>query len=315
MPPNLLIILLFLAISLVGAGVVLAVRDYLITRRQAINERLGLPETFLRKRLDAPETPVGSSPMDAKMRRSDWFEQLVLGSGLPLSPEAAFLLSLLLGLVLGGSLFLWKENFALAACGMAAGMLLVILYLVLRRNSRRRAFQLQLPDAVSLLSRSVHAGESLEQGLRLVAQHTEDPLASELRQCNMQFDMGLSVEAAMRGLTRRVPLAEMQLLASTLVVQHRAGGHLASTLDTLVRVLRDRLSFQRHFHSATAVARLSVIVIGLGGPLIAMAMWTWQPQYLRLLTSSFEGRTLLLIAGILYLVGSIWALRLLRTNY
>jgi tight adherence protein B len=131
----------------------------------------------------------------------------------------------------------------------------------------------------------------------------------------MQFDMGLSVEATMRALTRRVPLTEMQILASTLIVQRRAGGHLAETLETLVRVLRDRLNFQRHFRATTAAARLSAFLIGFGGPLIAIALWTWQPQYLQSLTSSPQGRTLLLIAVILYLVGLVWALRLLRAKY
>jgi tight adherence protein B len=234
---------------------------------------------------------------------------------LPLSPEAAFLLSLLVGCLLGGILFLWREQLVLAACGMGIGMVVVMLYLVVLRNRRSRAFLEQLPEAVSLLSRSVHAGESLEQAMRTVAQHTADPLAGEFRQCAMQFDMGLSVESTMRALIRRVPLAEMQILASTLIVQRRAGGHLAETLDTLVRVIRDRLNYQRHFRATTAAARLSALLIGIGGPLIAVAIWTWQPQYLRLLTSSPEGRTLLVIAFVLYLVGLVWALRLLRPKY
>jgi tight adherence protein B len=224
-------------------------------------------------------------------------------------------LSLLMGIIVGGILFLWREQLVLAACGMALGMMVVMLFLVIQRNRRSRAFLEQLPEAVALLSRSVHAGESLEQGMRTVAEHAANPLAGEFRQCAMQFDMGLSVEATMRALTRRVPLAEMQILASTLIVQRRAGGHLAETLETLVRVLRDRLNYQRHFRATTAAARLSAFVIGFGGPLIALGMWTWQPQYLRLLTSSPEGRWLLLIACILYLVGLVWALRLLRPKY
>lgn len=310
MPPSILIILLFFAISLVGAALALAVRDYLVTRRKLINERLALPDPSPIARRREPRAPAG-----APAPQGDWFERLVLTSGLPLSTEAAFLLSLLVGAILGGVLLLWREDWVLAACGMVIGVFTVILYMVIQRNRRARAFLEQLPEAVSLLSRSVHAGESLEQAMRTVAQHTPAPLAGEFRQCAMQFDMGLSVETAMRALTRRVPLAEMQILASTLIVQRRAGGHLAETLETLVRVIRDRLNYQRHFRATTAAARLSALLIGIGGPLVAFAIWTWQPQYLRLLTSSTEGRSLLTIAFILYLVGLLWAVRLLRPKY
>ena len=70
----------------------------------------------------------------------------------------------------------------------------------------------------------------------------------------------------MRALTRRVDMVEVQLLASTLVVQRRAGGDLPEAMESLARVVRDRLNYQRQFRAATAAGRLSTILIALVGP-------------------------------------------------
>jgi tight adherence protein B len=295
--------------------------NVLSVRRGAIARRLATSDS---PSWDLPLRPPVASLRSAastsvRHQIDDWFEKLVAESGLAWPTETVLLMALASGLLAGGLLFLWRDNPLIAAAGAVLGITMVIVAVALGRARRHRKMREQLPDAISLLSRGVQAGESLEQALQLVGDHADRPVADEFQNCAWQLDMGLSIEATMRALTRRVPIVEVQILASTLVVQRRTGGDLPSALESLSQVIRDRLNYYRQFRVATASARLSSILIASAGPAMAVGMWTFQPDYLKHLLETPQGREMTLrlatIAGVLYVLGVVWAFRLLRANY
>jgi tight adherence protein B len=168
---------------------------------------------------------------------------------------------------------------------------------------------------MEILARAVRAGETLDQAIALVGATVEEPLRSEFIRCSKHLDMGLSMDASIRSLTRRAPLPETRILAATLMVQRRAGGSLPITLERLARVVRDRLSYQRQFRAATAAGRMSMIIILLAGPLVMAYMWFWQREYIQNFITSPQGHFLLVVAVILQIIGSLWVLSLIRADY
>ena len=99
-------------------------------------------------------------------------------------------------------------------------------------------------------------------------------------------------------------------------MQRRTGGDLPTALQSLARVIRDRLNYYRQFRAATAAARLSSILIGLTGPAIAVGMWMLQPEYLRHFLEQPGGPQtvlrLIIVATCLYVLGIVWIVKLLR---
>jgi tight adherence protein B len=127
--------------------------------------------------------------------------------------------------------------------------------------------------------------------------------------------MGLSMDSAMRALTYRAPLPEVRILAATLTVQRHAGGNLPITLERLVRVIRDRISYRRQFRATTAAGRISTIMIALAGPLVFAYLFIWQRDYLREFLELPQGQMLLVLAIVLQVIGLLWIYRLLSTDY
>ena len=225
------------------------------------------------------------------------------------------LMAVAAGLVLCGVLLLWRDDFLAAAIGLAAGIAMVVLYFLWKRSQRRVAIQEQLPDVMELLSRAVKAGESIDQAMTLVGNTTQAPLGPEFRRCARQLELGLSVSAAMRSLVRRAPLPEMRILASTLIMQRRTGGNLSLMLDRLSNVIRDRINFHRSFKAATGAGRVSTMMIGAAGPLVAAYMLIWQREYFDTFFESFGGRVLLGTAVGLQVIGLVWIYKLLKSDY
>ena len=313
-----LVLLVFLGLASIAAAVGLLLRDLLFRRRTRLDRRLGTPtetEEFNLQTATAT-TAVDTTPTRNPIRIiTRWFVRLVNDSGVDMPPEAAQLLLVLTGLLVGGGLFIWNSNLLAALLGMIAGMLIPLLWLLYRRSVRLRTIQEQLPNALDLLVRAVRAGESLDQAIELVGTEVPDPLGSEFRRCAAQLHMGLSLHAAVRLLSQRISLMEIRIFATTVMVHRQAGGNLALTLERVAEVVRDRLSYRRRFRAATAGGRFAAMLIATLGVAAFLFMMIWQPDYLNAFFEQPLGWVLLLTAVALQVVGLLIVAALLRVDY
>jgi tight adherence protein B len=313
-PKVFLLVVSFLIASFLGAAVAIAIRGLFQRRRSFLQQQLAEAESA------GPQLELSLEPDFAEnpgplARFEGWFYRLIGETGIGFAPDAAMLMAVACGLVVCGVLLLWRDDFLAAAVGLVAGILMVIMYFVYRRGRRRAEIQDQLPDVMDLLSRAVRAGESLDQAMTLVGSSTSQPLGPEFQRCARQLEMGLSVNAAMRSLVRRMPLPEIRIMASTLVMQRRTGGSLSVMLDRLSRVVRDRINYHRQFRAATGAGRISTIMIGAAGPLVAIYMLTFQRDYFNRFFETYGGNVMLATAIALQVIGLVWIYSLLRSDY
>lgn len=303
----------FAAIALGTAAVLQVLREVVAGRQAFMAQRLGGGAVEIPPdELVAPLLPPrGNGPVGQFDR---WFDRLVLETGTQLSSATAFLVMIAAGLVLGGLLFLWQDNLLLAGGGLAIGMLLAAITFVLLRRWRLQTIDNQLPEVLDLIARAVRAGETLDQGIAIVSSSTLEPTATELRYCLQQLQLGLSVEAALRSLTQRVPSPELRLFAAALVVQRRAGGSLATTLERFARAMRERHAYRRQLKSATASARWSTAVIVAASLGMMIYLFGWQSDYVNAFLESRMGWSALAIAVALQIIGILWVLSLTKAE-
>ena len=313
MNESLVILLVFAALTLGGAAIIMIVRDLFVPSAAGGSGAASASAAPLRlRRLRTLQDPSQAPSMVGRF--DAWFHNLVLESGLDWSMTTAVLLLLMVGLLLGGALFVWFEAPLPATIGMFVGMGLVLAYMLTVRSRRINLLQDQLPPALEMLSRAVHAGESLEQAVRLVGQKSPEPLAIEFRRCSNQLEMGLSLAAVMRSLVKRLKLLDVQIFTTTLTVHRQAGGNLAETLERLAAVIRDRLNARRQLRATTASGRLSATFLLVLGPAVFAYMFFVQRDYISSLLTTSMGQSMLILAVVLELVGLIWIMRMVRDD-
>ncbi len=307
--PQVLGFVVFLLIALGVTAVGLLLRDMaaLVLRRDGRRSTITLRSTP--DYLSAERSPGLIASLDQQIY------QLVQQSGLGWSGWSLLMLMACSALGAGGSVFFLTEDPLAGWFATIPGMLLPLPFVIIHRNRRMRKMQQQLPDALDLLSRAVSAGESLEQAIELVADKTASPLGYEFKHCAKQLDLGLSVPASVRAMARRVPLTEMKIFSATLSVYRQTGGHLASTLQRLATVIRDRLTYRRQLRATTAAGRFSATVVAMIGPILFTYMMLFQSEYFSKLISISIGQYLLATAVILELIGIFWITRLLRQQW
>lgn len=255
-------------------------------------------------------------PADSILGKIDQsFDRLVLENGSDLTPFTTFLLLVMCGLAIGGTIFIYSDQPIAGIAGMIFGMVAILFILHFRRKKRMQTIQEELPEMIDLLARSTHAGASLEQAIAIVGEETKGPLSFEFRRCARQLDMNLSVPAVMKSLSNRIQLIDLRILTSALMLYRKTGGNLPANLERMSGVIRDRINYRRQMKASTGAGRASAILMTVIAPVAFVILLVVFPDHVSNLYSDPMGNILLLIAIALEVIGILWVSALLRTEY
>jgi len=78
------------------------------------------------------------------------------------------------------------------------------------------------------------AGLSLRQALARAARDAPEPCREELRRAVDELALGSRLESALEGLVARVPVHDLRIMVTAILVQRRTGGNLALRLGGAV---------------------------------------------------------------------------------
>ena len=232
------------------------------------------PEVVLRLlRRQRESTEFGRIPL---LRH---WPSLVRQAGLNAKPEhvialislAIIALTLLLSSIMGWPL---ATVFALTLGGM-----LPVGMLHLRRARRRAALSKQLPDAIDLMVQSLRAGHPINPAFNMIAQEMPDPIAGELGVVADAISYGDDLATAIDEMARRIGLEDFNYLAVAITIQHSTGGNLATVLESLSRVIRDRFAMERKIKALSAEGRITAIVVSIVPIALAGFLHLSTPSY------------------------------------
>ncbi len=178
-------------------------------------------------------------------------------------------------------------------------------WLMLRRRGRFRKFARQLPEALELISRALRAGHSLASGLSLVADEMRDPIAKEFRRVFEETNLGIALDQALDNLTDRMPNMDLRFFSTAIILQRQTGGDLAEILDKIGYLVRERFKIWGQVQALTGEGRLSGIVLLALPPVLFMAVYYLNPEYVMPLFTDPMGRQMLAGAIVMQLLGAI----------
>ena len=169
-------------------------------------------------------------------------------------------------------------------------------------------FEEHFPETLDLIGRAVRAGHAFTTGLEMVSKEAAEPVAGEFRATFEEQNFGLPLRDALLNLADRVPLIDVRLFVTALLVQKETGGNLAELLDELSRVMRERFQIYRDVRVKTAQGKLTaMILIALPMGMLLM-MRALNPSYVTVLFTDPIGHLILGGGALLQLIGAalIW---------
>jgi tight adherence protein B len=155
------------------------------------------------------------------------------------------------------ALFPFLSLWAAAAAGSAVGPLVVVVYLSIVRRRRIDRFTAQLPDALSIIVRSLRIGHPFVSAIGLASREMRDPIAGELAITAEEIAFGQDITTAVANMHRRVGQDDLLFLVTAVSVQSQTGGNLAEVLARLATLMRQRSTLQLKVKALSAEGRLS----------------------------------------------------------
>jgi tight adherence protein B len=191
-------------------------------------------------------------------------------------------------------------KFGMPLVGLGVGALLAVApyaFVRFKRSRRFNKFEAGLPEALDLMVSALRAGHSLAAAMGLVSRECLEPVGGEFRICFEEQNYGLEMKAALDNLCTRVPLQDMLMVSTAIMIQKESGGNLAEVLDKTSNLIRDRYRLKRQIKTHTAQGRMTGWVLTLVPVFLGIAMYFTNPKMMSVLWTRSIGRDLMWAAA------------------
>jgi tight adherence protein B len=201
---------------------------------------------------------------DMKLKVGEYFALIIMAvillGGLAWLIGGRNIISFLIGAVIGG---------------LAPG------FYVRRQKARRLTkFNEQLADMLNLMVNGLRAGYSTLQAMEAISKELPAPISEEFRRVVQEMQIGISMEAALANLLRRIPSDDLDFVVTAINVQREVGGNLSEILETISFTIRERVKIKGDIRVITSQVRMSGTVISLLPIFLTVVLWFLNPKYL-----------------------------------
>jgi tight adherence protein B len=195
------------------------------------------------------------------------------------------------------------HSFALGLLLGLAGGTVPLIYVSWKRRRRLRLIQQQLPQTLDLMVSALRAGHSMGNALGAAAKEAPEPTGREFRLCFEEQNFGVNLRTATSNLLERVPLQDLRIVTTALLIHRESGGNLAEVLDKTGQVIRDRFRLRQQIRVHTAQGRLTGAVLISLPAVLGIILYVSSPEYIGLLFSRALGHKMMAGALVMNVIG------------
>lgn len=117
--------------------------------------------------------------------------------------------------------------YAMLALPLVAGIGVPRWVVKFRKTRRIKQFLAEFPNALDVIVRAVKSGLPLNDGIRLIANESQEPVKTEFRRIIEAQQVGLSIPDATLRMVDTMPCPEASFFGIVIQIQSQAGGNLA----------------------------------------------------------------------------------------
>lgn len=269
-------------------GIILVEAVYLLyaqnaDQRKAVNRRMVIKKTAvtqqdvliqLRKERGLEQGGLAS------IMSMKWLRVLRIQSGLrmPMPKFVGINTLVAFGLCAGFAIKTGMNLYALILLPVLI-MLLPIMTMRRMRKKRHKAFGIQLPEALDLITRGLRAGHPVPVALMMVGREMPDPVGSEFGLVADEITYGSNMITALQAMYDRVGQEDMPLFITAVSIQSTTGGNLREILDGLSNVIRERGKLRRKIRAISSEGRASAMILTAVPCLLMAVLLIFMPEY------------------------------------
>lgn len=222
------------------------------------------------------------------------------------------LMSLASGIFLGYAVYWRTAVLVLALILFVAGASLPILYVLWKRGQRFARFEQHLPNALDLIVGALRAGHSLISAIGIVGREAADPIDKEFRICFDEQNFGVDFRNAMLNLANRVPIQDVRIVVTAVLIQKESGGNLAEVLEKVAHIIRDRFRLKKQIQVHTAQGRLTGLILSVLPVVLGFLLYLVNPTHMSILWQRPIGLKLMYASAVMTCIGALIIRKIIR---
>jgi len=239
-------------------------------------------------------------------------KRLLDQADLHITPSKLIMFSVMAGMLAAMAAGIATQSIlAMIAAGLVIATL-PFLYVWYMRKKRLGMFLELLPDALDLVSRALSAGHAFSEALHMVATEMPEPISTEFQKTYEEQNLGLSLKLALENLTQRIPLLDLQMCVTAVMIQRETGGNLAEILEKVSYTIREPFRIMGDLKTLTTSSRMSAWLL-CGLPIaVSLVITLMNPDYMSILWKDSRGHVLIAIALFMQLTGMLIVRKILN---
>lgn len=186
----------------------------------------------------------------------------------------------MIGFFVVGYFVLFGQQLVMGIVSAFAGFFAPRIYLSMTIGKRLRQFESQLPDTISLWVNALRSGYSVPQAMEAIARDAPEPTATEFKRVVQEMQIGIPMPAALGHLLERIESDDLDLIVTAVNIQREVGGNLAEILDVIGYTVRERIKLKGEIRVLTAQGRITGYLISFLPIILALFLYSINPQYM-----------------------------------
>lgn len=222
---------------------------------------------------------------------------------MPYSPEQFYKNTILaaIGMAIVG--YLLFESVLFVILFGAIGYFLPKMFLYYTARKRAEKLEVQLVDALYVLSNSVSAGLTLPQACEVVSKQLVPPVSQEFGLLVNEIRLGVPFDKALENMAERLRSNNFDLLVTAILISRQTGGNIAEIFKKLAESIKEIMRLEAKVKALTAQGRMQAVVLG-GMPFaLAFVLASISPDLMQPLFNTPQGTVILFIAAVFWLLG------------
>jgi tight adherence protein B len=239
-------------------------------------------------------------------------KRLLDQADLHITPSRLIMFSAMAGILAALAVSILSISLPLIILGGVLAASLPFVHVWWKRKKRFDSFLELLPDALELISRALGAGHAFSEALLMISQEMPEPIAGEFRKTYEEQNLGLSLKLALENLTERIPLLDLRMCVTAVLIQRETGGNLGEILEKVAYTIRERFRIMGDLKTLTTSSRLSAWLL-CGLPIfVACAVTYMNPDYMAVLWKDPRGHYLIAAALFMQVTGMLIVKKILN---
>jgi tight adherence protein B len=309
------------------AGLFLTYTLFLFTSRASDKKRAILKERLA----DAIRTSAHSTDMDVQLARQEllseipWMnraliklqvssklKQMIDQADAHITVMRLILFSLTAGVLAFLAVSMVSASYLLMGFFAVIATAIPFLHIHAKRKKRLKKFVQLLPDALDLMSRGLSAGHAFTEALQMVSTEMPEPISTEFRKTYEEQNLGLSLKLALQNLVERVPILDLRMCVTAVLIQRETGGNLSELLEKVAYTIRERFRIMEDLKTMTLSSRWSAWLLCALPIFLAVYVSFMNPGYMDVMWRDARGNKLLAIAAIMQVLGMLMVQKIMK---